>query len=169
MPTARYASQIVISANQLGAGGPGQGAPAHGLDAILARLPRSRRALGLGALEVGTPQSRPGQDWNTPLISRRNPFKPSASQLSIGKKISLPTTARGTPNPERAVRPGPGEASASAPNQPALALEPRPTGLINKGPNLPPDQDLARFWSGLDADFAFTRSRHPKGQRLDVG
>ena len=37
-----------------------QGAPAQGLGAILAWLPRARRAMGLRALEVGTPHSGPG-------------------------------------------------------------------------------------------------------------
>ena len=37
-----------------------QGAPAKGLGAILAWLPRARRAMGLRALEEGTPHSGPG-------------------------------------------------------------------------------------------------------------
>ena len=48
-----------------------QGAPAKGLDPILARLPRSRRAMGLRALEEGTPQSLP--ELERALISPPQP------------------------------------------------------------------------------------------------
>jgi hypothetical protein len=117
------------------------------------------KALGLRALKRETPQSgaRLERALNPPPQLLQTECQTAFHRAELG----LPTAARGTPSPKRAVCFGAWEASASPSNQPALAWEPRPTARINNGPNRSPNQDLPRCWLGPDADYAFTRSRHP--------